>query len=253
MNNYFKFLKSGFYLLCTLVFSCNPSLGGEKVEEGWRYHANFKINLRFGDEASQIAEIDLEPTHQTMAALVKEAEELAKTFPDTTSKYLSLLRFSPIIMEHGSIRIGNSVSLTDAIFSDRYVPGMPAYEIVFASGFYPLDKKSTLQKFVKPLSLITHENGEKKNIFAVFPPYNIEKKPDEVCDFPIKLLQRDHIDFTLFHRNLHFRYPEDGSQTCFQPGNYRRLYEVHGATKTRFLDRESDIDFELSSLRNMLI
>ena len=223
------------FLYICLLFHLSTVIAAEvkKVEEGWRYHANFQLNVKLTQDPPLEKSIDLSPMHCAMAQVI---------WPSSSKqKYTCMFRFTPIIATKDEMKIGEPVRLTDGAIlctSIESLRHLPVYELGFMSGFCE-PGKGELAAHITSLGLKLPNRDEKANVFGIMPPY---EKKEPFSYIALRFLQRVHIDPELFENRVQYRYPDDLDKTCFSTGNYQPIKLAHDVTKERMRDRAKVIE-----------
>ena len=218
-----------------VAFASAPELL-DKVEEGWRYHAAFTLDIKY--QSGPRRTIDLSSLHTAMAEVVLSSKKSGKK-DDSDTQGLCLIRFTPIIVEGADIRLGETVRLTEAPFLQDFELSrhLPFYELVFRSGFCK-PERGELAPYARTIGLKLPDRDEKSGAFGIFPPF---EKKEPLSSVAFKFLQRVYIDHELFKDRLTFRYPEEANGTCFNQGNYIPIKETHAGTKRKLEEREHNV------------
>lgn len=248
MNNLSKHLIKYIFFILTFFYTSVCFSHESIVEEGWRLHKSFQIDIRH-EKATNV--IDFSDEHFAMAHMLRppplprtitskggDKKDKADSKAEVVSKenYLCLIIFIPIIYKDEKIQRGETVCLTQEIFetlSSQQIKGKVSYpEIGFLSGSFNPDR--TMKSSVLPEDL--------DNI-ALLP----EERRDRIVidSFALKLAQKIFINPKQLERALNHRYPHKNTPICFKDGNYEKLLDANQITKKNLTS--------LSAVKNQII
>jgi len=237
------------------------------LEEGWRYRNNFNIHFRSDELDNKEDIVDVSHIHELLYATGEAASDSAYSFNLVGAKIdnkrevkvTALFRFTPILIENKKIKLGESKTLSDAIFSSdpKVSQTLPSYETVFISGLNT-STSGQIFNYLTPISLHVEDKKEKFDSFKLFPPYNPVLERDKYFKNPVspplRIMQRAYIDPETLERNIRFRYPYDSSDTCFRGGtNYDTLYRVHHQALQYLEARKIRIEEEIPTIGDLLL
>lgn len=235
---YFLIKEITFFFLFIFNSLCLLSSGiSQPVEEGWRYHQNFKLKIKYEIEDREIEkELDLTTEHHSMAHSLR-------SICLSSERKSCLLRFIPIIYEENEIKLGETIRLTEEplhLFDhDKKKFHFSYPELVFLSGFGEQKNKNIVP--YKSTYDFQFGGESKPSAFSTFPAVLL-KTENSSLNFPfaLNIIQRNYINLLYLDHSLNFRYPDPNDlmpTSLFAQGNYQHLHKVIQETKEKIREK----------------
>lgn len=195
MRSNFRFFSFVFSFL-----TCFNSIGyaAELAEEGCRYHGTLQTHIIY---CKKQIEHDFWAEHEAMAKVIQVESD--------DGQYTSMLRFTPVIIVGGELKLGNTVFLRPI---ESLQSSQPSFELGFASGIFNSSSQDVSMKYGTSTDLIVRSSSKKEEertktgIMTLRPALHKRQKESISNTYPIRFLMANFVDPGILKLQLTQRY-----------------------------------------------